>query len=837
MLLYLYMIPLPKYLKDRFTQRAKNTLTSACKIKNAQPIHLLHALACESGSLAKNILETHKITGRYIARYCKITESPSRNTPKKIMMSGECKEIIKRSAQIASNQNHPYIGTEHLLYAIVASANPAPDISRILTDKKIAQIKKHLDTIFSQNIDLSSFPHILSRGGYTEGINHIKNMRKSARGNIRIKKEGKETKLTPAQTRRTTQTPALDAFCENLTALAQARALDPVIGREKEVSRIINILLRRSKNNPLLIGEPGVGKTAIVQGLAQRIYNGEVPSQLLHKNIISLSLNSLIAGTMFRGDFEARMQDVIEEASNDNIILFIDEIHTVIGAGSAQGSLDVANILKPALSQGNIQCMGATTLDEYRKYIEKDRALERRLQALIIEEESEEESIATLLQLKKLYEKHHGITIDDEAAESAVTLSARYIRDRFLPDKALDVLDEAAARLKSKAAITDHTKRIRGLEKQRDSLTRSKEKAIKEESYQDAIVLKYKEGLAEEEIKKFKKKFPLFGGKMILKKSDIEQTIEEMSGVPIQNDRSVQELKKLSASLAKEIIGQKQAISEIIKTIKRNKAGVRKPSRPVGSFLFVGPVGVGKTALAKALAEHNAQTLIKIDMSEYAEPHTISRLIGSPPGYVGYGESGELTEKIRRHPYAVVLFDEVEKAHPAVHNLLLPILEDGTLEDSGGRSASFKNATIIITSNAGSDESGQTSPLGFSKSNKETETNSSYIKEIRDTLRPEIINRIDRIVPFAYLGKKEIFDITKLFIEKLRLQLPHLDISISEAAIKYTAQRAYKPKDGARHVRSTIEQLIEGPLAEYLIRHSNAKNIKIDAKKERITVS
>jgi ATP-dependent Clp protease ATP-binding subunit ClpC len=831
------MIPLPKYLEDRFTQRAKNTLISACKIKNAQPIHLLHALACEPGSLAKNILETHKITGQYIARYDKVTKSPPRNRAKKITISRECKEIIKRSAQIASNQNQPYIGTEHLLYAIVTGPNPVPDVSRILTDKKITQIKKHLDTIFSQNIDLSSFPSILRHKGYTGGINHIKNMHKSAKGNIKIKKGKKESKSTPAQTRRATQTPALDAFCENLTALAQAQVLDPVIGREKEVSRIINILLRRSKNNPLLIGEPGVGKTAIVQGLAQRIHNGEVPSQLLHKNIISLNLNSLVAGTMFRGDFEARMQDVIEEASNDNIILFIDEIHTVIGTGSAQGSLDVANILKPALSQGTIQCMGATTLDEYRKYIEKDRALERRLQVLVIEEESERESIATLLQLKKLYEKHHGISIDDEAAESAVTLSARYIRDRFLPDKALDVLDEAAARLKSKAAITNHTKKIRDLEKQRDSLTRSKEKSIREENYQDAIVLKYKEGLAEEELKQFKKKFALSRDKIILKKSDIEQTVEEMTGVPIQNDRSVQELKKLSTALAKEIIGQKQAISEIIETIKRNKAGIRKPSRPVGSFLFIGPVGVGKTALAKALAEHNAQTLIKIDMSEYAEPHTISRLIGSPPGYVGYGESGELTEKIRRYPYAVVLFDEVEKAHPQVHNLLLSILEDGMLEDSSGRSASFKNAIIVMTSNAGSDESGQTSPLGFSKSSKETETNSSYIKEIRDTLRPEIINRIDRIVPFKHLGKKEIFDITKLFIEKLRLQLPHLNISISEEAIKNTAQKAYKPKDGARHVRSTIEQLIEGPLAEHLIRHNKAKSIKIGLRGGKIVVS
>ncbi|MEK7790591.1 MAG: ATP-dependent Clp protease ATP-binding subunit, partial [Deltaproteobacteria bacterium] len=471
------------------------------------------------------------------------------------------------------------------------------------------------------------------------------------------------------------------------------------------MTRIINVLSRRTKNNPLLVGEPGVGKTAIIHGLAQRITNGEVPGSLLHKKIFSLNLNSLVAGTMFRGDFEARMQAIIDEASAPNTILFIDEIHTVIGAGSAAGTLDAANILKPALSQGAIRCIGATTTDEYKKYIERDRALERRLQPIFVEEETEEQAVTTLLHLKKLYEKHHEITIEDEAIEAAVHLSSRYMRDRFLPDKAIDVLDEAAARLKTSSAIPQNSKKITELEKRRAELQKIKEGAIAEENYENAIVLKNKEWLAEEELRQFKKNFPLFGLKPHLTKSNIEETVEEMTGVPVQRESNIHTITKLKASLNKEIIGQTRAINDLVSAVKRVRSGIYGSPRHSGSFLFLGPSGVGKTALAKALATNNSQTLIKLDMSEYAEPHTISRLIGSPPGYVGYGEGGELTEKIRRHPYAVVLFDEIEKAHPQVQNLLLSILEDGSLEDALGKSVSFKNAQIILTSNADVGES------------------------------------------------------------------------------------------------------------------------------------
>ncbi len=836
---YNYIINiLPTHLENRFTARAKNALHFACKMGGAQPIHLLYALACEKGSLAKNVLETHRVTSEGIVK-----SLPQQSSAQ---ISSGFKEIIKRAARMAAKQNQSYIGTEHLLYALIYNKKYVGDITAIINAKKIARIKLHLDTIFSQNVHLSSFPSMLSTGGYTRRIKKITKLVP----NSPTKKDSPEKahvhiRHLPAGRQVPTQTPALDAFCENLTALAESYMLDPVIGREKEISRIINILSRRTKNNPLLIGEPGVGKTAIVQGLAQRINNGDVPSSLLHKSIFSLNLNSLIAGTMFRGDFEARMQDILEEATRQNIILFIDEIHTVIGAGSAQGTLDVANVLKPSLSQGSIRCIGATTTDEYRKYIEKDRALERRLQAVIIEEETEEQSIKTLTHLKKLYEKHHGITIEDEAIEAAVHLSARYIRDRFLPDKALDMLDEAASRLKSESTIVENTKKIRELEKQKASLEKNKETAIAAENYEDAIIFKHKEGLAEAEIRQFRSKFPLFTDKLVLKKSDVEETSQEMTGIPIQRSEGIQQFKKLGASLSKEIIGQSEAISELISAIKRRGAGLGKAYGPVGSFLFLGPCGVGKTALAKALAENNSQTLIRLDMSEYAEPHTVSRLIGSPPGYVGYGESGELTEKIRRHPYAVVLFDEIEKAHPAVHNLLLSILEDGALTDSTGRKTTFKNATIILTSNAGAENAEETRALGFSKSGKSsaeskklrTVRDDKYFEEIKDSLRQEIINRIAKIIVFKPLGKREILDITKLSIEKLKAQLSHLEMTISDEAVRHVAGRAHRPAEGARYIQTTIEQLIETPLAEYLISHHGAKSAKIDFKNGKIIVS
>jgi ATP-dependent Clp protease ATP-binding subunit ClpC len=499
-------------------------------------------------------------------------------------------------------------------------------------------------------------------------------------------------------------------------------------------------------------------------------------------------------------------------------------------------------MLKPALSQGALQCIGATTMDEYRKYIEKDRALERRFQPIIIEEETEENSIITLSNFKKFYEKHHGITIDDDAIEAAVLLSSRYIQDRFLPDKAFDVLDEAASKLKTVSSVIENTKKLKELEKQKFLIEKKKEDAIAQENYQDAIVLKYKQGLAEEEVRRFGKNFTSPTEKPRLTKYHIQEIITDITGIPVKNKDGHQHLKKLTAYLNKEIIGQKEAIETLVETLKRKDAGLTDAGRPTGSFLFIGPCGIGKTALAKALAEFNSQKLIKLDMSEYAEPYTISRLIGSPPGYVGYGESGELTEKIRRNPHAIVLFDEIEKAHPQVHNLLLSILEDGTLQDGSGRNVSFKNAIIILTSNNIAEDFQDSDTLGFSsrnfaKSRNSAQTNNKYLEGVKDALRPELINRIDKIIAFNQLGKKEIYEITKLHLGKLKNRLNSLDLTFSDQAISHISHRAYKQNQGARLVRSTVEQIVEGPLAEFLIKYPEANSAKVGVKKGKVIVS
>lgn len=836
-------------MEKRFTARAKNAIRAACALRapqgdTADLSRLLYALSKEHGSLAKNILEAHKITAEHISRISPPLPRHQVANKKKDtdLPRGQAglRAIVKKAMWTAAKQNQPYVGTEHLLYAIICRVQQN---CVLFTDGQIRNIKKHLDAIFSQSVH---FPHVFEnwKSFMDLGLLKSKAAKATKRKGLPPREHSTVSKGSPNQNQsiphvhvsRRSQTPALDAFCENLTFRAEQGDLDPVIGREKEISRIVHILSRRSKNNPLLIGDPGVGKTAIVQGLAQRIANGEVPGNLLHKHIYSLNLNLLIAGTMFRGDFEARIRDVLEESSKPDTIVFIDEIHAVIGAGAAQGSLDVANILKPALSGGKLRCIGATTFEEYRKYIEKERALERRFQIVTVEEETEEQSIRTLSNLKKLYESHHDITIGEEAIEAAVHLSARYIRDRFLPDKALDVLDEAASCLKSSVAVTERTKRIRDLERQKLALEREKERAIIEEHYQNAITLKYKAETMQEEIRRYKKKFPLFSGKPHLTRQHIEETISQMSGVPIQKtEDEVQKMKKVRAHLNREIKGQQDAIAAVIRTLTRNRAGIQNPAKPLGSFLFCGPGGVGKTALAKALAEAYTHTLVKLDMSEYAEPYAISRLIGSPPGYVGYGEGGELTEKMRRDPYAVVLFDEIEKAHPAIHNLLLSILEEGTLQDATGRTVSFRNAMIILTSNTDSDEHGTAQRIGFSRTPETT----GVIPQasLRDALSPELLSRIDKVIAFQELHKRAISQITELLIDKLKERMRHVDITVSKEAMRHLAHRAYKPGEGARQVRAAVEEFIESPLAEYLIRHNDTRSVQIDFKKGKIVVT
>lgn len=830
---------LPPKLTNRFTQRARHALLCAAKFirsgENLHPTHLLASLLVEQGSLAKNILEAHRVHRKLIQRsLAKIPRIATLGIPKyakikgAISFSADCKAIIKRAAQIASRQNQPYIGTEHLLYALVCRRTEP----MLLSEKKAKEIKRHLDAIFSQSAHLPRIFTELTPAGSRQypAFSNIQGgqTKNSIMSDIQNKDHvhGKVAHLLSHHTHHSA-TPALDTFCENLTTLATEKKLDPVIGRGKEISRMMSILSRRSKNNPLLVGEPGVGKTAIVQGLAQKINDGEVPLNLINKQIYSLNMTSLTAGTMFRGDFEARMYDLLEEASNPNVILFIDEIHVIIGAGSAQGSLDVANILKPGLAQGRLRCIGATTFEEYKKYFEKEKALERRFQQIVVEEESEEESVQTLLSLKPLYEKHHGVRISDEAVRSAVSLSAKYIRDRFLPDKALDLLDEAASRFRVQNMNTHNLAKMRELDLEYIRLAKAKEQAILEENYEEALRLKVKEQEIKNELAFIQKKVQPDELQIFqLQKPHIEETISEITGIPVQKNDDRQSPSQLRHSLACEIRGQKEAIEAITATIIRNRAGIHNPKRPVGSFLFLGPTGVGKTALAKALADAQHQPLIRLDMSEYAEQYTISRLLGSPPGYVGYGEGGELTDKIRRHPYCVVLFDEIEKAHPSIQNLLLQILEDGAIKDATSRNVVFHHAIIILTSNSDTEEP-SSGRLGFSKS-KNTFHKDRYLTGIKEVLRPEILSRIDKVVVFNALTKKDILEIAQLELIKLQERLRPVTLLVGSKIIPYIAQHAWRGGQGARNVRTTIEKLVELPIAGYLLRYQNVKKMRLE---------
>ena len=893
---------LPKNIEKRLTSRAKNVLLTAYQLERVisgpknkmrtQYLHILFALSKEEGSLSKNILQFHKITAKriasaiglsgYKARSLQKTSAPENASRGSTDFCEQTKSLIKKAMSIAARQNQPYIGTEHLLYALVSSIPKTKGSvskktlkTRILPENKASQIKSHLDKIFSQSMPLLNFPYLpKNAGGKTpleflteidnipRDINflHQTNLKKTDHANF--EEDGAKSAFNNADDSHTHRhdkdsdhdkssvkkrpdkknrgVSALDAFCENLTLMAEQGKLDPVVGRKNEINRIINIITKRTKNNPLLIGEPGVGKTAIVQGLAQKIAQGDVPETLADKQVFSLNLNSLVAGTMFRGDFEARIQEIISEASNRKIILFIDEVHTVIGTGSATGTLDAANILKPALSTRKLQCIGATTLEEYRKYIEKERALERRFQAVYIKEELEDESVLTLSNLKKLYEQHHRITITDDAIKAAVELSSRYIKDRFLPDKAIDVLDEAASRLRASVSSNKHTKKLRELERIKAVLASKKEAAIIDENYKDALIFRHQEEMAAKEINTLKKNFQVEKETPALTRRNIEEIIEETTGIPLpKNEDGFYSLNNLKRFLCEEIVGQEKAVLEVISTLKRNKVGLSDKKRPIGSFLFAGPSGVGKTALAKALADGQSQNLIKIDMSEFSESYSMSRLIGSPPGYVGYDEGGELTEKIRRNPYSVVLFDEIDKAHPQVHNILLSILDDGTAKDAQGRDVSFRNSIIILTSNVNSDNfQNSKKTLGFIEKRPQDSETGKYEEYLKSVLRKEVTNRVDRIIEFNDLGKNHIEQIVRLALSKLSENLSKngFHIKISGRVPDFLAEKAYKSGEGARLVRTTVEKFVENPLAEYLIKNTGSKKITIEATSAKIYV-
>ena len=628
------------------------------------------------------------------------------------------------------------------------------------------------------------------------------------------------------------KTPSLDEYGRDLTELAKKESLDPVIGRAQEIQRVIQILSRRTKNNPVLIGEPGVGKTAIVEGLAQRIVAGDVPDTLLEKRVVSLDMSSMLAGAKYRGEFEERLQKVMEEIkSAGNVILFIDEIHTLVGAGAAEGAIDAANILKPALARGELQCVGATTIDEYRKYIEKDAALERRFQPVMVTEPSIEEAITILQGLKDKYEAHHGVKITEEAIQAAVELSSRYLPDRFLPDKAIDLIDEAAAKvnLAGKTAPID----LRELENKLANAQKEKEAAVHKQNYEDAAKWRDEEKELQAKIdaerEEWKKKNT--DKKSEVDAEEIAQVLSTWSGIPVAKlqQEEMEKLLHLEDLLHERVIGQNEAVERVAKAVRRGRAGLKDPKRPIGSFIFLGPTGVGKTELAKALANAlfgTDEAMIRLDMSEYMEKHAVSRLVGAPPGYVGYDEGGQLTEAVRRRPYSVLLLDEIEKAHPDAFNILLQLLEDGRLTDSKGRTVDFRNTVVIMTSNLGASTIKNQKVMGFSKKDDAAEQKNNYEKmkeqvmeSVKHAFRPEFINRIDDILVFHSLEPQEIKAIARLMVNDLakRLEKQHIQLQVDDDVIALLAKEGFDEEYGARPLRRAILNMMEDPLSEGLL--------------------
>ncbi|MFS8543446.1 MAG: ATP-dependent Clp protease ATP-binding subunit, partial [Limnochordales bacterium] len=696
---------------------------------------------------------------------------------------------------------HTYIGTEHILLGLIREGEG-------VAAQVLKNLGADLDKVRRQVVEL------LGGSG------------------------GQPTKGTRAR-----KTPTLDQFGRDLTDLAREGKLDPVIGREKEIQRVIQVLSRRTKNNPVLIGEPGVGKTAIAEGLAQKIVNGDVPETLLNKRVVTLDLGALVAGSKFRGEFEERLKKVMDEirASGD-VILFIDEMHTIIGAGAAEGAIDASNILKPALARGEIQCIGATTLDEYRKHVEKDAALERRFQPVMVDEPSVEETILILEGLRDRYEAHHRVKITDEALEAAARLSDRYVTDRFLPDKAIDLIDEAASKVRLQALVAPPE--LKELEAKIEETRMEKEAAIKNEEFEKAARLRDQEQKMREELERRRLEWKNSRGRTegTVDAEDIAQIVSSWTGIPVTKlaQEETERLLNLEQELHKRVVGQEEAIQAVSRAIRRARAGLKDPKRPIGSFIFLGPTGVGKSELARALAEAlfgDEDAMVVLDMSEYMERHTVSRLVGSPPGYVGYEEGGQLTEKVRRRPYTVVLFDEIEKAHPEVFNVLLQVLENGRLTDAKGRTVDFRNTVLIMTSNVGAHEIQRQSTIGFrtvedSRQSYE-DMKKKVMDELRKTFRPEFLNRVDEVIVFHALDKGHLRQIVDIMLQTLVGELRDRGVLVefTDRAKEVLAEQGYDPQYGARPLRRAIQRLVENPLSEEMLkgRFQEGDTIVVDA--------
>ena len=807
-----------------YTDKAKKALNYANRLSRSSGCnyvgteHILAGLLKEGTGVAAEVLTANnveleallKLIDELVAAGEEVTVADRDGYSPRTQM------VLDRAREMADRFDSERIGTEHLLLAIIKEGDCAA--SRLLNTMGANPQKLFVDILAAMGEDPAQYREEIQRGRNEEA----------------------------------TLTPTLDQYSRDLTAMARAGRLDPVIGREKETERVIQILCRRGKNNPCLIGEPGVGKTAIVEGIAQSLVNGNVPDIVADKRLVSLDMSGLVAKSKYRGEFEDRIKKVINEVETaGNVLLFIDELHTIIGAGGAEGALDASNILKPALARGDVQVIGATTIEEYRKYIEKDAALERRFQPVQVEEPTEEESIEILKGLRKLYEKHHHVQITDEGVEASVRLSARYVNDRFLPDKAIDLMDEAAA--KARLGMMHGSDDMMQLNREIHQTELDMEHALQEGDIEKARTLKEtrenlqasREKLEKKNRRVSKNKVPVVG------ENEVADVVAGWTKIPVSRltESEASRLQKLEETLHKRVIGQEEAVSAVSKAVRRGRVGLKDPKRPIGSFLFLGPTGVGKTEVSKALAEAvfgNEESMIRVDMSEYMEKHSVSKMIGSPPGYVGHEDGGQLSEKVRRNPFSVILFDEIEKAHPDVFNILLQVLDDGHITDSQGRKVDFKNTIIIMTSNAGAQSIIEPKKLGFGAKEDEKQDHermkASVMEEVKRIFKPEFLNRIDETIVFRALNKDDMKKIIGIMVRDLQKRCKEqlqIDLVVREAAKEFIVEKAYDRKYGARPLRRKLQDEVEDRLADALIRgeiHTGDRVI-VTTKNKEIIVS
>ena len=801
----------------RFTQKAQQTLALAQQIAAdlQQPYvgteHMLLSLLKTNASVPKAVssrMSFESVTEELKKEIAALNDSEAnRPAGARIELSPRAKKTLENSMMESRKLGQNYVTVEHLWLALLGNDD---GVAGALLRRAGVDLSAAREELLQQMRENAGNEEPLRR--FPGMMPPFAQVRSRQNGNSQEEKN------------------LLDKFSRDLTAAAEKNELDPVIGREKEIQRIIQILIRRTKNNPVLIGEPGVGKSAVAEGLAQRIVQGNVPELLRGKRVLSLDMGSLVAGTKYRGEFEERLKNVMDELHKaGNVLLFIDEIHTIIGAGGSEGSLDAANILKPALSRGEIQCIGATTLDEYRKHIEKDAALERRFQPVNVGEPTAEETLSILYGLRDRYEAHHKVRITDEALAAAVKLSDRYIPDRFLPDKAIDLMDEAASRVRIQACTAPPD--VREQEKRLEAIQIEKKEAVSHQDFEKAAALRDQERNLNREIEEKRAEWTRSqtNARDVVTEEDIAQVVSQWTGIPVSRmtEQEAQRLIRLEETLHRRLVGQEEAVSAVARAIRRARAGLKDPKRPIGSFIFLGPTGVGKTELCRALGEAmfgDEDAVIRLDMSEFMEKHTVSRMMGSPPGYVGYEEGGELTEAVRRKPYSVVLLDEIEKAHPDVFNVLLQILEDGRLTDNTGRVVSFKNTIVVMTSNAGASLKGSGRAMGFGSSGRDEARDyesmkDSVMKEVKELFRPEFINRVDELIVFHALTEEEIRRITDMMLKQVASRLEEQEIRLQwdGEVTKKLAEDGYDPKFGARPLRRLIQRTVEDTLSEELL--------------------